>query len=91
MKGKMITAQKNRASERRTKALREFELMKIRPRLLFHCIIIAFFLSYFRSGDNKSERKNLSPNSEQRLSTMKEEEEHTDQIKKSNPHNLSQV
>lgn len=42
-----------------------------------------------RSGDKKSDRKNLSPTSEQRLSKLAEEEEHGDQAKKTN--NLSQV
>lgn len=38
-----------------------------------------------------SERKVSSPTSEQRLSTMNEEDEHSDPNKKTTPHNLSQV
>lgn len=42
------------------------------------------------SSDRKSARKDLSPNQEQRLSTMAEEEEH-EQTRTSAPQNLSQV
>lgn len=42
--------------------------------------------------DKKSnERKVSSPSSEQRLSTMNEEDEHSDPNKKTTPNNLSQV
>ncbi|XP_031624255.1 sodium bicarbonate cotransporter 3 isoform X11 [Contarinia nasturtii] len=42
------------------------------------------------SGEKKGDRKNLSPNSEQRLTTMAEEEEHGEQTKKTTSQNLSQ-
>lgn len=43
------------------------------------------------SSDRKSARKDSSPNSEQRLSTMNEEEEHNDPTRKSTSENLAHV
>lgn len=47
----------------------------------------------FRSGEKKGDRKNSSPTSEQRLSTMAEEDEqhNSEQTKKTTANNLSQV
>lgn len=50
-------------------------------------------LSQFCSDKKSSERKGSSPSSEQRLSTMNEEDEHTSDPNKktTTPNNLSQV
>lgn len=67
--------------------------------MIFNIAIIMNELIFFvdcylfrSSSDRKSARKDSSPNSEQRLSTMNEEEcEHNDHTRKSTSENFAQV